>query len=55
MVLQSLGGLPAFCVYFIVASVLVAAYLYIYTWITPHDEFELVRARTIPARRSRSA
>lgn len=43
MVLQSLGGLPAFLVYFIVAAVFVAAYLYIYMWITPHDEFALVR------------
>src|SRR3954454_6024218 len=43
MVLQSLSGLPAFLIYFIVASVLVLAYLYVYLWITPHDEFALMR------------
>jgi putative membrane protein len=44
MVLQSLSGLPAFLIYFIVALALVATYLYFYLWITPHDEFALVRA-----------
>jgi putative membrane protein len=44
MVLQSLSGLPAFLIYFVVAAVLVAVYLYIYLWITPHDEFALMRA-----------
>jgi putative membrane protein len=44
MVLQSLGGLPAFLIYFCVASVLVTAYLFAYTWITRHDEFALIRA-----------
>ena len=43
MVLQSLSGLPAFLIYFIVAAVLVGAYLYVYTWITDHNEFELLR------------
>ncbi len=44
MVLQSLSGLPAFLIYFVVASVFVGAYLFVYTWITAHNEFELVRA-----------
>ena len=44
MVLQSLSGLPAFLIYFVVAAMLVAVYLYVYLWITPHDEFALVRA-----------
>ena len=44
MVLQSLSGLPAFLIYLVCASVLVAAYLYVYTWITAHNEFELLRA-----------
>ena len=44
MVLQSLSGLPAFLVYFVIASMLVAVYLYVYLWITPHDEFALTRA-----------
>jgi len=42
MVLQSLAGLPAFLLYFVVAAVLIAAYMFVYTWITPHDEFELI-------------
>jgi putative membrane protein len=44
MVLQSLSGLPAFLIYFVVAAVLVGAYLYAYTWITQHDEFALLNA-----------
>jgi putative membrane protein len=40
---QSLAGLPAFLLYFIVAAVLIAAYIFVYTWITPHDEFALIR------------
>jgi putative membrane protein len=41
---NSLAGLPAFLIYFCVAGVLVAAYLTVYTWVTPHDEFSLLRA-----------
>jgi putative membrane protein len=44
MVLQSLAGLPAFLVYLVIAALLVAIYLYVYLWITPHDEFALTRA-----------
>ena len=44
MVLQSLSGLPAFLIYLVCASVLVGAYLFVYTWITAHNEFELLRA-----------
>ena len=40
MVLQSLSGLPAFLIYFVVASVLIGAYLFVYTWITAHNEFD---------------
>jgi putative membrane protein len=47
--LQSLAGLPAFLIYFIVASVLIGAYLFIYMWITPHDEFGLIRANNSAA------
>ena len=43
MDLQSLSGLPAFLIYFCVAAVLIAAYIFVYTWITPHDEFALIR------------
>jgi putative membrane protein len=44
MVLQSLAGLPAFLVYVVIAALLVAIYLYVYLWITPHDELALTRA-----------
>ena len=44
MVIQSLSGLPAFLIYLVVALVLVGTYLYFYLWVTPHDEFALVRA-----------
>src|SRR5260370_36176014 len=43
MVLQSLAGLPAFLVYFCTAIIAVVAYLFIYTRVTPHDEFQLIR------------
>ena len=43
MVLQSLAGLPAFLVYFCEAIVAVLAYLFVYTRITPHNEFQLIR------------
>jgi putative membrane protein len=43
MILQSLAGLPAFLVYFCTAIVSVVVYLFVYTRITPHDEFKLIR------------
>jgi putative membrane protein len=43
MILQSLAGLPAFLVYFCTALVAVVAYLFVYTRVTPHDEFVLIR------------
>jgi putative membrane protein len=43
MILQSLAGLPGFLVYFCTAIVAVVAYLFIYTRVTPHDEFQLIR------------
>jgi len=43
MILQSLAGLPAFLAYFCTAIVAVIAYLFIYTRVTPHDEFQLIR------------
>jgi putative membrane protein len=43
MALQSLSGLPAFLIYFCLAAALIVAYVYIYTWLTQHDEFELIR------------
>ena len=43
MVIQSLAGLPAFLVYFCTAVVVVMLYLFVYTRITAHNEFELIR------------
>jgi len=43
MILQSLAGLPAFIVYFCTGVVAIVAYLFVYTRITPHDEFQLIR------------
>jgi putative membrane protein len=43
MVLQSLVGLPAFLVYFGVSALVVLGYLFIYTRITAHNEFALMR------------
>ena len=43
MILQSLAGLPAFLVYFCTGVVAVMAYLFVYTWVTPHNEFKLIR------------
>src|SRR6201989_593673 len=43
MILQSLAGLPAFLVYFCTALIAVMAYLLVYTRITPHNEFQLIR------------
>jgi uncharacterized membrane protein YjfL (UPF0719 family) len=54
MILQSLAGLPAFLVYFCIAIIAVVAYLLVYTRITPHNEFQLIRDNT-QLRRSRSA
>jgi putative membrane protein len=42
IVIQSLAGLPAFLSYFCVSAVAVVLYTLVYTWITPHDEFELI-------------
>ena len=43
MILQSLAGLPAFLVYFCTAILSMIVYLLVYTRITPHDEFKLIR------------
>jgi putative membrane protein len=48
MVLNSLNGLPAFLLYFVSALVLVAAYVFVYTRVTAHDEVQLIR-KNLPA------
>lgn len=42
-ILVSLGGLSAFAIYFALSLVLLLAFKYIYTFITPHDEWKLVK------------
>lgn len=42
--LTSLAGLPAFAAYFALAIVLLLLFVRLYTWVTPHDEFGLIRA-----------
>jgi len=44
MILQSLSGVPAFLGYLLVATALLIAYVVIYTAITRHDEFALIRS-----------
>jgi len=44
IVATSLSGLPAFLAYFCLSLIVTTAYLAIYTRITPHDEFALIRA-----------
>lgn len=43
MVIQSLAGLPAFLVYLCTATIVVMLYLFVYTRITAHNEFQLIR------------
>jgi len=43
-VTSSLSGLPLFLAYFCLSLVVVSGYLYVYTHITQHDEFELINA-----------
>src|SRR5215468_11418040 len=42
--LETLAGLPAFLTYFCVSAAVVIGYVYLYTWMTPHDEFALIRS-----------
>ena len=39
---ETLAGLPAFLTYFCVSVAVVVGYIYVYTRITPQDEFELI-------------
>jgi putative membrane protein len=47
--LSSLNGIPPFLGYFAVAIVLVLIFVRIYTWMTPHEELELIRANNSAA------
>jgi putative membrane protein len=50
---ETLAGLPAFLTYFSVSVAVVVGYIYVYTWITPHDELELIN-KNVPGPRFRS-
>jgi len=41
--LTSLAGLPSFLAYFAVAVLSVLIFVRLYSWVTPHDEFGLIR------------
>jgi putative membrane protein len=43
MFMQSLVGLPAFLAYFCLSAVAAMLYLAVYTFVTTHNEFELIR------------
>lgn len=41
--LSSLAGLPSFLAYFALAFISVLIFIRLYSWVTPHDEFALIR------------
>lgn len=43
-ILASIAGLPAFLSFFVLAILLVLLFCRFYSWVTPHDEFALIRA-----------
>ncbi len=43
-ILASIAGLPAFLSFFVLAILLVLLFCRLYSWVTPHDEFGLIRA-----------
>ncbi|OEY68467.1 DUF350 domain-containing protein [Rheinheimera salexigens] len=47
--MHSLNGLLAFATYFALAVLLLLIFVRSYTWLTPHDEFGLIRANNSAA------
>jgi len=47
--MSSLAGLPPFLAYFVLAVVLLMLFILLYTWVTPHNELELIRANNAAA------
>ncbi len=45
----SMAGLPAFLLYFVVGTALIAAFSALYLWMTPHDEIALIRGGNLSA------
>ena len=49
MIAASLAGLPPFLAYFSLTLALCAIYILVYTRLTAHDEFTLIRRNCLPA------
>ncbi len=47
--LASIAGLPSFASFFVLAILLLLLFARIYSWLTPHDEFALIRANNTAA------
>ncbi len=47
--LASIAGLPSFVSFFVLAILLLLLFARIYSWLTPHDEFALIRANNTAA------
>ncbi len=43
------GSLLAFCAYFFIGMAMVLCFLFVYTRITPHDEWQLIKENNIAA------
>ncbi|HAT43261.1 MAG TPA: hypothetical protein DCS87_16245 [Rheinheimera sp.] len=48
-VLASVAGFPEFIAFFVLAIALVLVFARLYSWVTPHDEFSLIRANNSAA------
>jgi putative membrane protein len=49
MITASLSGLPAFLVYFVSGSALLAVFAFLYIHVTPHHELALIRQGNVAA------
>lgn len=54
IVQSSIGGLPAFLLYLVSSLALLAAFIFIYIWITPYHELALIREGNVAAAASLS-
>lgn len=43
------SGLLAFCTYFFIGAVMIAVFLFVYTRITPHNEWQLIKNNNLAA------
>src|SRR5437867_8624147 len=47
--IQSVAGLPAFFLYFVTSLILLGLFLRVYTWVTPYNEWDLIRKGEVAA------